>query len=115
MSEDRRSYGPIILFAIVLGALVVFVWVGGNANIVEKILIVVAVLFCLGLLIKQKWALIGVCITLLLAVLVYFSQAWLLPIVNEDTALIWPNVLKMLVSIVFLILLGRQSVEHRMP
>lgn len=114
MSESAGSYASVIVFALVLGALSVLLWLWGDTNIVEKILIIASVFFCLFLLIKQKWALIGICLTLLLGIVVYFIQAWLQPITNEDASLILPNVVKMLVGMVFLILLGRQSVEDRL-
>jgi hypothetical protein len=114
MSEPRGGYGPVILFALVLGALSVLLWLQGTVNTVEKILIVATVFFSLFVLIKQRWALVGLCCTLLAAIIVYFAQAWLQPIVMYDTYLIVPNVVKMLVATLFLILLGRQSVEQRL-
>ncbi len=113
MSETRRSYVTVIVFTLIVGAVSVLFWLWGEPNMVEKVLIVASVFFCLFLLIKQKWALIGICITLLLAVTVYFTQAWYLPIINEDAGLVLPNVLKMLVSVVFFIFLGRQSIDDR--
>ena len=114
MSEATGNYMGVILSAIVLGALSVLLWLWGDTNIIEKILIIASVFFCLFLLFKQKWALIGICITLLLGIVLYFTQTWLQPIRNEDASLILPNVVKMLVGIVFLSLLGRQSVEDRL-
>jgi hypothetical protein len=114
MSESAGSYASVIICAIVLGALSVLLWLWGDTNTVEKILIIASVFFCLFLLFKQRWALIGISITLLLGIVVYFIQTWLQPIRNEDTALIFPNLVKMLIGIVFLILLGRQSVEDRL-
>lgn len=113
MSEHSGSYIGVIIFAIVLGAVSVLLWLRGEVNIVEKVLIVASVIFCLFLLIKQKWALIGICCTLLVAIAVYFAQAWLMPIMTAETGLIMPNVLKMIVSILFFIFIGRQSIEHR--
>ncbi|WP_089933665.1 hypothetical protein [Candidatus Entotheonella palauensis] len=113
MSEPRRSYVAVILFALIVGAVSALLWLWGEPNIVEKVLIIASVFFCLFLLIKQKWALVGICITLLLAVTVYFTQAWYLPIINEDAGLVLPNVLKMIVSVVFFIFLGRQSIDDR--
>jgi hypothetical protein len=114
MSEPHGGYGPVILFALILAALAVLLWLRGHTNGLEKVLIVATVFFSLFVLIKQRWALAGVCCTLLLAINVYFAQAWLQPIVQDDTSLIVPNVAKMLVGVLFLILLGRQSIEHRM-
>ncbi|ETX07620.1 MAG: hypothetical protein ETSY2_10125 [Candidatus Entotheonella gemina] len=113
MSEPRRSYVAVTLFALIVGAVSALLWLWGEPNIVEKVLIIASVFFCLFLLIKQKWALVGICITLLLAVTVYFTQAWYLPIINEDAGLVLPNVLKMIVSVVFFIFLGRQSIDDR--
>ena len=114
MSETRGGFGPVILFALILAALAVLLWLQGNANMIEKVIIVATVFFSLFVIIKQRWALAGVCCTLLVAIAIYFAQAWLQPIVQYDTSLILPNVVKMLVGVLFLILLGRQSVEHRM-
>jgi hypothetical protein len=114
MSESREGYGSVILFALILAALAVLLWLRGNTSGWEKVMIVATVFFSLFVLIKQRWALAGVCCTLLVAIIVYFAQAWLQPITLDDTSLIVPNVIKMLVGVLFLILLGRQSVEHRM-
>jgi len=113
MSEPRRSYVAVVIFALIVGAVSVLFWLWGKPNIVEKVLLVASVFFCLFLLIKQRWALVGICITLLIAVTVYFTQAWYLPIINEDTGLVFPNVFKMIVSVVFFIFLGRQSIDDR--
>jgi hypothetical protein len=113
MSEPRRSYVAVFIFALIVGVVSVLFWLWGEPNIVEKVLLVASVFFCLFLLIKQRWALVGICITLLIAVTVYFTQAWYLPIINEDTGLVFPNVFKMIVSVVFFIFLGRQSIDDR--
>ncbi len=113
MSETRRGYAAAIVFALIVGAASVLFWLWGEPNIVEKVLIGASVLFCFLLLFKLKLALIGICITLLLAVTVYFTQAWYLPIINEDAGLVLPNVLKMIVCVVFFIFLGRQSIDDR--
>ena len=60
MSEPAGSYVSVIIFAIVLGALSVLLWLWGDTNTVEKILIIASVFFCLFLLFKQRWALIGI-------------------------------------------------------
>ncbi len=113
MSEPRGSYVTVIIFALIVGAVSALFWLQGEPNTVERVLIIASVFFCLFLLFKQKWALAGICITLLLAVTVYFIQAWSLPILNEDAGLVLPNVIKMIVSIIFLIFLGRQSIDDR--
>ncbi|PON17939.1 hypothetical protein C2W62_10585 [Candidatus Entotheonella serta] len=113
MSEPGGSYVTVIIFALIVGAVSALFWLQGEPNTVERVLIIVSVFFCLFLLFKQKWALAGICITLLLAVTVYFIQAWSLPILNEDAGLVLPNVIKMIVSIIFLIFLGRQSIDNR--
>ena len=111
MSENRASFTSVIIWAVIIAALSIYLWMGGETTIVEKVLIVAAVVFCIFLLIKQKWALAGICITLLLSITVYFWQAWMLPIVEEDTALIWPNVFKMIVGVILFIGIGRQSID----
>ncbi|GIX47309.1 MAG: hypothetical protein KatS3mg131_1520 [Candidatus Tectimicrobiota bacterium] len=109
MSERRGSYLGVILFAIVLGVLAVLQL--RHANLAEGIVSVAAILFCLGLLVRQRWALAGVCVTLLSGIVVYFAQAWLQPLVYEDAALIVPNVLKMVVAILLFWYIGRERVE----
>jgi hypothetical protein len=111
MSERTGSYVGVIIFAVVLIVLAYFQFRTGN--IIEDILAVAAVIFCLGLLVKQPWALKGVCVTLLVGICVYFTQAWLHPIVEEDASLILPNVLKMVLGILLLIYIGRERIEYR--
>ena len=111
MSERTGSFVGVVIFAIVCSALAyLFVW--QNGSIIEKILAVAAIFFCLGILVKQRWALVGLCLTLLIAICVYFTQVWLQPIVAEDTSLIMPNLLKMVVGILLFIYIGRERVEH---
>ncbi len=111
MSETTGSYTGVMIFALVLGVLaIVFPLLRGN--IIEILLAVATIVFCLGLLGRQKWALIGVCLTLLVGICIYFLQIWSQPIIHEDTSLILPNVLKMLVGIVLLLYIGRQRIEH---
>jgi hypothetical protein len=110
MSEERSSFAVVILFAIVTGVLAYFFQFRAG-DMIEKVLAVAAGLFCLFVLIKQRWALVGLNLTLLVAIAVYFIWAWYLPIIQEDPSLIWPNVLKMLVGIVLFIIFGRQRVE----
>ncbi len=113
MSEQSGGYVGVIIFAIVLAGLAYFFqW--GPGNLIERMLAIASWLFCLGLLFKQKWALVGVYLTLLVAVLVFFTEAWLLPIVNEDTALVRPNVIKLIVGILLFIYIGRERVENRL-
>ena len=111
--SERRSYALVIIFALIVGVASALLWLRGDPNIVERVLIIASVFFCLFLLIKQRWALAGISITLLAATIVYFTQAWYLPIINDDTSFILPNVLKMLVSVIFFIFLGRQSIDDR--
>jgi hypothetical protein len=111
MSEKTGSYVGVIVFAVVLIVLAYLQFRTGN--IIEDILAVAAVIFCLGLLVKQSWALKGVCVTLLVAICVYFAQAWLQPIMEEDASLILPNVLKMVLGILLLIYIGRERLEYR--
>lgn len=111
MSERTGSYVGVIIFAVVCGVLAYFFyWSMGNT--VERILAVAAVVFCLGLLVKQRWALIGIALTLLVSIVVAFIQAWQEPIMAGDTGLILPYVLKMLGGIVLFIYIGREQIEH---
>ena len=110
MSEKTSSYVGVIIFAVVLGVLAYLQFRAGN--VIEDILAVAAVVFSLGLLVKQRWALKGVCLTLLVAIGVYFTQAWLQPIVEEDPGRILPNVLKLVLGIVLFLYIGRERIEH---
>jgi hypothetical protein len=109
MSEKTSSYVGVIIFAVVLGVLAYLQFRTGN--VIEDILAVAAVVFSLGLLAKQRWALKGVSLTLLAAIGVYFAQAWFQPIVEEDASLILPNVLKLVLAIVLFLYIGRQRIE----
>jgi hypothetical protein len=111
MNEKTDSYVGVIVFAVVCGALAYFFY-WSMGNIVERILAVAAIVFCLGLLAKQKWALIGIALTLLVGIAVAFIQAWQEPIMAGDTGLILPYVLKMLGGIVLFIYIGREQIEH---
>ena len=111
MNEKTGSYVGVIVFAVVCGALAYFFY-WDMGNIIERILAVAAVVFCLGLLVKQKWALIGIALTLLVAIAIAFIQAWQEPIMAGDTGLILPYVLKMLGGIVLFIYIGREQIEH---
>jgi hypothetical protein len=112
MSEKTGGYVGVIVFAVILGVLAYLQFRSGN--IIEDILAVAAVIFCLGLLVKQAWALKGVCVTLLVGIAVYFTQAWLQPIVAEDASLILPNVAKMVLGILLFIYIGREQIEYRL-
>jgi hypothetical protein len=111
MSEKSGSYVGVMIFAIVLAVLAYFQFRDGN--VIEDILAVATVVFCLGLLVKQRWALKGVCLTLLIGVGVYFTQTWLQPIVEDNTSLILPNVIKMVLAILLLLYIGRERIEER--
>ena len=74
MSEKTGSYVGVIVFAVILGVLAYFQFRTGN--IIEDILAVFAVVLPRRL-VKQPWALKGVCVTLLVRICVYFTQAWL--------------------------------------
>lgn len=110
MSEERSSFAVVVIFAIVTGALAYF-FLYPTGSTIELVLAVAAGLFCLGVLIKQRWALVGLNLTLLVAITVYFVWAWYMPIIQEDPSLIWPNAAKMLVGVVLFMIFGRQRVE----
>jgi hypothetical protein len=111
MSENTGGYVGVVIFAVVFGVLAYLLqWRTGNP--IDMILAVAAVVFCLGMLIRQRWALIGACLTLLVGIGIYFIRTWSQPIMAEDASLVLPNVLKMLGGIVLLIYIGRQKIEH---
>ncbi len=109
MSEPGASAMGVRIFAIVLGVLGVLQFRAGN--IVEAIISVAAIVFAVGLLFKFRWALIGACLTLLAATVVYFTEMVYLSIVDEDPGHIVPNLLKLIVSVLLFIYIGRNRVE----
>jgi hypothetical protein len=111
MSERSESFVGVIIFAVVCAALAYFFQFRTGSPL-DIILAAAAIVFCLLLLLKMKWGLIGINITLLVSIMVYFIRAWAQPILNEDPGLIWPNVLKLVVGILLLIYIGRQRIEH---
>lgn len=86
----------------------------GGVNVAEGILAVAAIIFGIGLLFTGKWGLIGMCITLTASTIVYFGEMWYLPIIAEDSALIWPSLWKLIAAILLFIYIGRQRIEERM-
>jgi hypothetical protein len=111
MSERTGSFVGVIVFAVVCGVLAYF-FQFRTGEPIDIVLAVAAVVFCVLLLLKLKLALIGINLTLLVSIIVYFTRAWMQPILSEDPSLVWPNVLKMLVGMLLFIYIGRQRIEH---
>ena len=102
----------VILFGFVM--LILASWQLRYANVAEGIIAVAAIIFAVGLLFTGKWGLIGTCLTLTASAIVYFGQMWYLPISAEDSTLIWPNLWKLIATILLFIYIGRQRIEERM-
>ena len=111
MSEKAGSYGGVVVFAVLCVVLAYFFY-WRMESAIERLVAVAAVVFCLGLLGKQKWALIGVCLTLLVGIGVAFVHVWLQSIVAENAGPVLPNMLRMLGGIVLFIYIGRERIEH---
>ena len=110
MSESRGSYVGVMIFAVVLGILAI--WQLRGANLIETIVAVASIVFCLGLLLRQKWALIGICLSLLVGICVLFIQTWFEPIIEEDLSLMWPHLIKMIVAVLLFIYIGRERINQ---
>ena len=79
----------------------------------EILVTAAAFVFGAGLFFTAKWGLIGTVITLTCACAVYFGAIWYQPIMYENTGLIWPNILKLIVTILLFLYIGRQRIENR--
>lgn len=111
MSEHSGNFVGIIVFAILCGALAYFFQFQTGQRL-DIVLAVAAIVFCVLLLFKLKAGLVGINLTLLASIAVYFIRLWADPIIQENASLIWPNLLKMVVGILLFIYIGRQRIEH---
>ncbi|MCZ6873272.1 MAG: hypothetical protein O7G88_07030 [bacterium] len=115
MSEQTTSFVWVVFSGLLMIVLGLLLWTSQpfeNPSGIERALTVPSVCFGLFLLFKQRWALIGANLTLLIGIMVFFSQTWVLPIMAEDASLIWPSFFKMLIGIALFVLLGRDRIEQ---
>lgn len=116
MSEQTTSFVWVVISALLMIALGLLLWTSQPLDApsgVERVLAVAAVFFGLFLLFKQRWALIGASLTLLVGIAVFFIHTWADPIMAGDPAFIWPNLFKMVIGIILFILIGRERIDHR--
>lgn len=116
MSEQTTSFVWVVIGGLLMIVLGLLLWTSqpiDEASGFERVLAVASVFFGLFILFKQRWSLIGASLTLLLGIAVFFIHAWLAPIVAEDASLIWPNLGKMVIGIILLILIGRERIDQR--
>jgi len=111
MFERLADFLDIVVFSFVL--LILASLQLRHPSVAEMILAPVAMAFSIGLWWTKKWALIGVCITLLLGIAVYFAQIWFEPITTGHAGYIRDNILKMIVAILLLLYIGRARIEQR--
>lgn len=111
MFEKLADFWDIVVFGFVLLMLASLQL--RYATFAEGVLALAALVCGVGLILAQKWGLIGAYITLLLSVLVYFAQIWFLPIVTGEGRYVMANILKMIVAIVLLMYIGRERIEQR--
>ena len=83
------------------------------ATFAEGVLALAALVCGVGLILAQKWGLVGAYIILMLAILVYFAQIWFLPIMTGEGRYVTANILKMIVAILLLMYIGRERIEQR--
>jgi uncharacterized membrane protein HdeD (DUF308 family) len=115
MSEQTTSFAWVVISALLMIALGLLLWMSqplDDPSNIERALAVASVLFGLFLLFKQRWALIGANLTLLIGIAVFFIGTWSLPIMAEDASLIWPSLFKMLIGVVLFILVGRDRIDQ---
>ena len=115
MHEQTTSFAWVVISGLLMVAVGLLLWTSqpvDEPSNIERALAVAAVFFGLFFLFKQRWALIGANLTLLLAIAVFFIQTWYMPIIADDASLIWPGVLKMLIGIVLFILVGRDRIDQ---
>jgi len=111
MFERLADFLDVVVFSFVL--LILASLQLRYSSVAEMILAPVAMTFSIGLWWTKKWALIGVCITLLLGIAVYFAQIWFEPITTGHAGYICDNILKMIVAILLLLYIGRARIEQR--
>jgi hypothetical protein len=111
MFERLADFWDIVIFGFIL--LILASLQLRHASYAEGILAIAAIIFGVGLLLAQKWALIGTYITLLLGLVVYFAQIWFEPITTGQGGYVFDNILKILVVILLLLYIGRTRIEQR--
>src|SRR5262245_30607656 len=111
MFERLADFWDIVVFSFVL--LVLASLQLRHPSLAEGILAVAAIIFGVGLLLAKKWGLIGVYITLLLGIAVYFAQIWFEPITTGQGGYVRDNILKMIIAILLLMYIGRTRIEQR--
>ena len=116
MSEETTNFIWVVLGGLLMIAMGLLLWTSqplDEPSGIERVLAVASVLFGLFVLFKQRWALIGASLTLMVGIVVFFIHTWSDPIMADDPALIWPNFFKMVIGIILLILIGRERVDQR--
>ena len=105
------EFWDIAVFAFVL--LILATWQLRYASVAEGIVALAALVCGVALLYPKKWGVGATCITLVVAALVYFAQAWYLPIIHGDGHYIMANIFKMFVAALLLWYIGRGRIEER--
>lgn len=116
MSEETTSFVWVVIGGLLMIGMGVLLWISqplDAPNGIERVLAVASVLFGLFILFKQRWALVGASLTLLVGIVVFFIHTWSDPIMADDPNLIWPNLFKMVIGIILFIMIGRERVDQR--
>ena len=116
MSEETTSFVWVVIGGLLMIALGLLLWTSqplDEPSRIERVLAVASVFFGLFVLFKQRWALIGASLTLLVGIAVFFIHTWSDAIMADDPGLIWPNLFKMVIGIILFILIGRERVDQR--
>jgi uncharacterized membrane protein HdeD (DUF308 family) len=116
MNEQTTSFVWVVIGGLLMIVVGLLLWTSqppDEPSNIERVLAVAAVFFGLFLLFKQRWALIGTSLTLLVGIAVFFIHTWSDPIMSDDPGLIWPSLFKMVIGIILFILIGRERIDHR--
>ena len=116
MREQTTSFVWVVIGGLLMIGLGVLLWLSqplDEPSGMERVLAVASVFFGLFILFKQRWALIGGSLTLLVGIGVFFIHTWYDSIWADDPGLIWPNLFKMVIGVILLILIGRERVDQR--
>lgn len=111
MFERLADFIDIVVFAFILQALASLQL--RFATLPEVVLALATLLCGLGLMFAKKWALFGTYIVLMVGLFVYFAQIWYQPIVTGEGKYIVSNILKMGVTVLLLVYIGRYDIERR--
>ncbi len=112
MFEKLTDFWDVVIFAFVVLMLASLQL--RFATYPEGVLALIAIVCAIGLIRVQYWAVIGLDLVFLSALLVYFGQIWMQSILHASGRYVCYNLLKMVTVFVLLLYLGRERMEQRL-